>query len=313
MTTPSLGHYRTVDLARAAGIHENTVRLYAEWGFLAMPERAENGYRLWRLEDVDQLAFARLALHGMWPGRRIRESALALVRRAATGDLAGAMEDASRHLGLVEAELANAEAAAAFLESWARGEAMPCGDCPRLGPREAAIAVSATLDQIRNWERNRLVSTPRDPDTGRRAYGPEELGRLRVIRSLLLAGYSVSAILRMVTELDHGRTTGLRDVLDNPRPDEDALTAFDRWLHSLDEQRSRARSLIDALERMKGRAGKSSRAESCAVRESAPARFRSIKDFPDGEHREGGSPEAERDRQGEGDRNRVGIARSRDQ
>jgi DNA-binding transcriptional MerR regulator len=252
--------YRTVDLARAAGTHENTVRLYAEWGFLATPERAENGYRLWRREDIDQMLFARLALHGMWPGRRIRESALALVRRAATGDLAGAARDAARHLGLVEAELENAEAAAAFLESWARGEAMPRGDGPRIGPREAADAVSASPDQIRNWERNRLVNTPRDPDTGRRAYGPEELGRIRVIRSLLLAGYSVSAILRMVTELDRGRTTELRDVLDNPRPDEDALTAFDRWLHSLDEQRTRARALIDALEEMKLRAEKSSRA-----------------------------------------------------
>ena len=38
------GSFRTVDVARAAGTHENTVRLYVAWGFLAEPERAANGY-----------------------------------------------------------------------------------------------------------------------------------------------------------------------------------------------------------------------------------------------------------------------------
>lgn len=242
------GFYRTIDVARAAGVHENTVRLYVEWGYLADPERAPNGYRLWTAAHVDQMIFARLALHGLWPGRRIRESALALVRKAATGDLAGALSDARGHALLVEDEIARAEGAAAFLERWAAGEVAAARDDEWFGPREAAAAVGATTGQIRNWERNRLVAVPKDPATGRRAYGPEEIGRLRVVRSLLLAGYSVLAVLRMATELDRGRTAGLRDALTVPRPGVEALTAFDRWLSSLAEQRARAARLVAMME-----------------------------------------------------------------
>ncbi len=241
-------YYRTVDVARAAGVHENTVRLYADWGYLAAPGRSPNGYRLWTADHVDQMLFARLALRGLWPGRRIRESALALVRRAATGDLEGALADARRHALLVDDEIARAEGAAAFLEGWAAGEVAAARDDEWFGPREAAAAVGATSGQLRNWERNRLVAVPKDPETGRRAYGPEEIGRLRVVRSLLLAGYSVLAVLRMATELDRGRTVGLRDALTVPRPGVEALTAFDRWLASLAEQRARAARLVAMLE-----------------------------------------------------------------
>lgn len=240
--------YRTVDLARAAGTHENTVRLYVEWGFLAEPERAANGYRLWTAAHVDQMVFARRALHGLWPGWRIRESALALVRLAATGRLEDAIEAARVHAALVDEEKARAETAAAFLERWASGGERIASDDEWYGPKEAAAAVCATRDQIRNWERNRLVSVPKDPSTGYRIYGPDQIGRLRVVRTLLLAGYSVAAVLRMASRLDRGKKRGLREALNTPRPDEEAPVAFDRWLDSLEEQRERASELIRMLE-----------------------------------------------------------------
>lgn len=239
---------KTVDLARAAGVHENTVRLYAAWGFLAEPPRGANGYRLWSAEHRDQMIFARRAIGGAWPGRRIRDSVLALVRRAAGGDLAGALTDARAHERLVDEERARAEAAADFLEGWAAGLVKAADDHEWYSPRQAAEAVGATMGQIRNWERNHLVDTPRDPATGHRFYSPEEIGRLRVIRCLLLAGYSVAAVLRMTLALDHGRTSGLDKVLNTLRPGEEALTAFDRWLASLAEQRTRAAELARMLE-----------------------------------------------------------------
>lgn len=235
--------YRTIDIARTAGTHVNTVRKYVEWGFLAEPERGANGYRLWTEEHRAQMVFARLALRGMWPGRKIRESVLAMVRRAATGDIAGAYRDAAAHAALVESEIALAQDAARFLERWARGEIEIAAAGKYLSPREAAAEVSATGGQIRNWERNRLVHTPRDPVSGYRVYGPEEIGRIKVVRSLLLAGYSVAAVLRMATELDRGRTEKLGETLNTLRPDEEAFTAFDCLLDALAEQKERAAKL----------------------------------------------------------------------
>src|SRR5512136_95002 len=113
---PSQHYLRTSDIAKAVGAHPNTVRLYEEWGFLPPVPRALNGYRLYTEAHLDQMRLARLALHGGWPGRNIRQSALALVRKSASGDLGGALELAYQHLALVQAERAQAESAADYLQ-----------------------------------------------------------------------------------------------------------------------------------------------------------------------------------------------------
>jgi DNA-binding transcriptional MerR regulator len=115
---------------------------------------------------------------------------------------------------------------------------------------EAARLLGVTIDMLRNWERNGLIAVPRDPRNGYRLYGATEIGRLRVIRTLLRAGYSMMAILRMLLHLDRGQAGDLRLVLDTPPPDEDAVYATDRWLSTLAGQEQRARDLISQLEAM---------------------------------------------------------------
>lgn len=245
-------YLRTSDLGKAVGLHPNTVRLYEEWGFLPSIPRSPSGYRLFTEHHLDQLRLAYTALHGEWAGRNLRQSALKLVRQAATGDQAGALELAWRHLALVQAEQAQAEAAAAFLERWAQGAVISAPMEPvHIG--QAAELLGATRDMLRNWERNGLIDVPRDPASGYRRYGPAEIGRLRVIRMLLRAGYSTMAVLRMLLQFDRGRSTGLRELLDTPRPDEDILYASDRWLSTLAGQEQRARQMIGQLEGMLAR------------------------------------------------------------
>jgi hypothetical protein len=62
------------------------------------------------------------------------------------------------------------------------------------------------------------------------------------------AGYSLSAILRMLVQLDRGEKTDLRRALDTPRPDEDVYLASDRWLSTLTEQEQHAHTIIALLE-----------------------------------------------------------------
>jgi DNA-binding transcriptional MerR regulator len=227
--------------------------------------RSSSGYRLFSEAHLDQMRLARRALHGGWPGKRIRESALALVRQAAAGDLGGALEQAHHHLSLVQAEHAQAEAAAELLEQWARGPAVDAAGGPlqqaQAGPLrrtqgkglwigEAARLLDVTPDMLRNWERNGLLRVPRDPDNGYRLYGEDEIARLRVIRMLNRAGYSQMAILRMMLHLDASGAGDLRNILDTPRPDEDVYTAADRWLSTLAEQEERAQDLIAQVEAM---------------------------------------------------------------
>jgi DNA-binding transcriptional MerR regulator len=239
----------TSQVAQAVGVHPNTVRLYEEWGFIPPVARSDSGYRLFTQAHVDQMRLARTALHGGWPGRNIRRSALDLVRTAAAGDLGGALEQAYHHLALVQAERAQAEAAAGLLERWAQGIAADVTAGP-LSIGEAAGRLGVTHDVLRNWERNGLIQVPRNPDNGYRLYGAAEMGRLRVIRMLCRAGYSQMAILRMLLHLDQERGGDLRQVLDTPRPDEDIYSAADQWLSALAEQEQRATDMIAQLEAM---------------------------------------------------------------
>jgi DNA-binding transcriptional MerR regulator len=188
-------------------------------------------------------------LSGPLPGRIIKNVALALVRKAASGDLGGALEQAYIYLTRVRAELAQAEAAAELLERWAHGTAADA-TAEFLYIGEAAGLLGVTRDVLRNWERNGLIRVPRDPSNRYRLYGAKEIGRLRVIRMLSRAGYSMMAILRMLRDLDQGKVSDLRRSLDTPRPDEDVYSAADRWLSTLIALERRAVEVIAQLEAM---------------------------------------------------------------
>jgi len=242
-------YFRTAQVARAAGVHPNTVRMYEAWGFLPPVSRTPAGYRRFTAIHISQMRLARTALRGQWPGRAIRKSLLALVRQAATGDLTGALEHARAHQQLVQTERAHAEQAVAALEHWvATADQAPAGQSLSIG--QTAQLLGLSIDMLRDWERNGLLATPRDRHSGYRRYYAAQLARLRVIRLLRQAGYSTMAILRMLLQLDRGAAADLRHALDTPATEDDALTAADRWLSTLAEQEARAVELIAQLEAM---------------------------------------------------------------
>jgi DNA-binding transcriptional MerR regulator len=242
-------YLRTIDLARAAGVHPNTVRLYEQWGLIPPVARSPSGYRRFTQYHLDCLCLARIAYSGEFPGRLLRRSTTQVLLKAAGGDLGGALELAYHHKALVQAEQAQAEIAAALLERWAQGAALDATNEP-LQIGQAAQLLGVSVDMLRNWERNGLIAVPRNPHNRFRRYGWREIGRLRVIRMLSRAGYSLMAILRMLTRLDAGQAGDLRRELDTPRPDEDVFSASDHWLSALADHAKRAAAMIAQLEAM---------------------------------------------------------------
>lgn len=242
-------HLRTSDIAQAVGAHVNTVRLYEAWGFLPPIPRGRNGYRQYTPAHREQMKLAWLALHteSWWHGKRLLAD---LVRGAAGGDLGGALELAYQYRAAVRAEIAQAEAAVGFLERWTQGQATDTSITEPLSIGAVATRLDLTIDTLRNWERNGLLAVPRNPRNGYRQYGPPEIARLRVIRMLKNAGYSLMAILRLVRALDAGQTTDLSTVLDTPEPGEDVFTIADTWLSSLLEFEQQGQAIIRQLEVM---------------------------------------------------------------
>ena len=241
-------YLRTSELAKAANVHPNTVRLYEQWGLLPPAERNPfNNYRRFTQKHLDQILLVRQVLPFILLGGNIRTTVYDIIAQGKQDNLGGALELAYKLLSLVQAERAQAEAAVRYLERWVEGVPPDTTSRPlRIG--EVARLLDVSIDQLHNWERNNLLEVPRDPSNGYRLYGPDEIGRLRVIRMLIRSRYSMMAILRMLHKLDQGETDQLRQALDTPGAEEDARYVTDHWLTTLAELESAAHKLIEQIE-----------------------------------------------------------------
>lgn len=240
-------YLRTSDLARQAGIHPNTVRLYVDWGLVPPVERSPAGYRLFTQRHLDCLRLARTVYTAQYPGRGFRALGNAIIQQAVADDWTGALEKAYELLAAVCVELGQADQAADLLEHWAQNRAQVSEEEP-LSIGEVSKHLGVSIDIIRNWERAGLLSVPRNSYNNYRLFGKKEIERMRIIRMLSRAGYSHMAMLRMFLELDAGNTRDLKKVLDTPRPDEDIFTAADRWLTTLHAQEDLAGRVIRLIE-----------------------------------------------------------------
>lgn len=235
---------KTSDIAKAIGVHVNTVRLYEAQGYLSAVPRSATGYRQYTQLHLEQMRLAHLALQV--PYSNDKDLVQELVKCAADDDLGMAMEIAYEHLINVRIELTHAEAAVEFLERWAQGQMIDTTK-RRLTIGQTAQHLRVTTDQLRNWDRNGLLDVPRDSETGYRMYSAREMGRLRVIRMLRQSGYSLMAILRVLRKFDAGERDSLRETLDTPDINEDIETLADHWLSTLQRQEQRALAIVQQI------------------------------------------------------------------
>lgn len=232
--------FSTIELARLVGVHPNTVRLYEQWGFLSPVPRSPNGYRRFEARHLEELKLARMTFEGGWPGPLLRRSLLGIIRTTVSGNLAQALEEAKAHASLVAAEQERAEKAIQAAERLLPDDEPPV----RIG--EAAALAGVSTDQIRNWERNRLLRSFRHSGNRYRLYDARAIARLRLIRLLRQAGFSVLAILRMFAQLDRGETKLTLEV------DEESLGyATDQWMKTLAREAAKAQAVLLQLARMK--------------------------------------------------------------
>ena len=236
------------------GVHPNTVRRYADSGLIPPAERTPKGYRCFTQHHVDCLRIACLIYRSTYPGRGIRASAHEVLGNAITGNWAAALQKSLAHLAFVQAELSRAEAAVSAIEEW-QDQQDTNADTTGLLIGKAAELLDVSIDMLRNWERNGLIAITRRASNGYRLYGSADIQKLRVIRALTKAGYSQMAILRMLIQLDQGSIStlsGMRQVLDTPRPQDDVYVAADHWLSTLAEQEQVAHRLIALVQAIIG-------------------------------------------------------------
>lgn len=106
------------------------------------------------------------------------------------------------------------------------------------------------MDTLRNWEMNGLLTVKRKQN-GYRVYTDEDIRRLKIIRSLRCANYSLSAILRMLNTLSQNPGADIRLVIDTPKENDDIISVCDKLLTSLQYAEQNAKIMLSHLYKMK--------------------------------------------------------------
>ena len=110
--------------------------------------------------------------------------------------------------------------------------------------------LSQIQKEVRNAELNGLMRIKRKQN-GYRYYTDEDIKRLKIIRSLRCANYSLEAILRMLHALSDDPHTNIKRVLNTPKDDTDIISVCDRLIISLQKAAENAKKMIGILNDMK--------------------------------------------------------------
>ena len=240
--------YTTSDVAKIIGIHSNTVRLYEEWGLLPPVERKPNGYRIFTDFHIEQLRLARLAFQIEVLQNGLRKKIVLMVKTAATKDFDAALSLTEEYRKQLRQERANAEEAICIAKQLLRGVTEE--NTHFLKRKEVSDYLDISMDTLRNWEMNGLLTVKRTQN-GYRVYTDEDIKQLKIIRSLRCAGYSLEAILRMLQQLSKNPGTDIRKALNTPKTDAEIITVCDKLIVSLQNAEKNAEAMIEMLENMK--------------------------------------------------------------
>lgn len=240
--------YTTKQIAEQFGIHVNTVRFYEEIGFLTKPERLKNGYRIYTDLQLEQCRLVRRAMKAEVLQNGLRKKAVDIVQLCAALDFEAALSAAREYHSMIEREILNAKSAIIAVENILNASSNP--GITLWKRHDAAKALQVTSETLRTWERSGLVKIIRSTN-GYRVYSAKDMERLNIIRTLRLANYSLSSILRLLSRLDRHEVGSVETILNTPGDNEDIISVCDRLILSLQSTASDAVQLVNMLQRMK--------------------------------------------------------------
>ncbi len=240
--------YRSAEVANIIGIHPNTVRLYEKLGFIPNARRRNNQYRVFTEFHIAQLRLARIAFSVEVLQNGLRKKIVKMVKASAAGNFEEAIALIGEYLSRVRQERQNAEEAIEIVRQLLAGESAQ--DRQTLRRKEAADYLNLSVDTLRNWEMNGLLTVKRK-ENGYRVYTGEDLCRLKIIRSLRCANYSLAAILRLLQQLSVNPDVNIKAALNTPDPDDDIVSACDRLIVSLQVAEQNALIVLEMLRNFK--------------------------------------------------------------
>lgn len=240
--------YKTAQVAKIIGVHPNTVRLYEKLDLIPKAPRLSNGYRVFNDFHIEQFRLARTALKVEVLQSGLRKKIIHIIKLSAKSEFQKAIVCTNDYINQVKIEQKNAEEAIEITKKLLSGIENEESDMS-LTRKQTAEYLQVTMDTLRNWEMNGLLSVKRKQN-GYRIYTQKDIQRLKIIRSLRCANYSLAAILRMINATSKNMEIDIREVINTPKKDEDIVTACDKLLTSLSNAESNANCILSQLKAM---------------------------------------------------------------
>ena len=245
-----MNRYRTSEIAKIIGIHPNTVRLYEELELIPKPDRMPNGYRVFTDLHIEQFRLARLAFQVEVLQNGLRRKIVQMIKVSAAGDYDKALELTEGYRMQLRQEIANAEEAIDIVKRILDGRQEE--NVHTMKRKEVSEYLNISMDTLRNWEMNGLL-TVRRRQNGYRVYTDDDIRRLKIIRSLRCANYSLEAILTMLGQVSKYPGIDIKRALDTPKEDTEIIAVCDKLVTSLTKAESNAEKMLDKLKEMKSK------------------------------------------------------------
>lgn len=241
-------NYKTSEIATIMGVHPNTVRLYEKLELIPIAKRLPNGYRVFTDFHLEQFKLARLALQIEILQNGLRKKIIQVIKASAKRDFDTALSLTKEYLIQIKEEQKNAEEAIIIVKQILSGEFYQ--NNIQLKRNEVSKYLNISMDSLRNWEMNGLITVKRKQN-GYRIYNNDDINRLKIIRCLRCANYSLEAILRLLNQLSKNPNIDIKTVLDTPEADVDIITVCDKLITSLLSAKNNATKIIAILNKMK--------------------------------------------------------------
>ena len=179
--------YKTSEVAKIIGIHPNTVRLYEDLELIPKANRLSNGYRIFNDYHIEQFNLARTALKVEVLQNGLRKKIINIIKLSAKGEFEEAIICTNDYINQVKNERRNAEEAIEISKQLLLGIKNNESDM-FLTRKQTAEYLNITIDTLRNWEMNGLLSIKRK-ENGYRVYTSSDIKKLKIIRTLRCAAF----------------------------------------------------------------------------------------------------------------------------
>lgn len=250
--------YSTGEASKILKMHPNTIRLYEKNSLVPKIHRKENGYRIFKKSNLDDLRIAWLSLRFTWLSGPVRRTALKIIELNYASNYKDAYAFSLELKSIIQNEIIQARQAVYIVELWLstskKNKRKSSLDLEKYFLKNEHYRITdiskitgTTPDMIRNWEKNNILFPNRNPDNKYRLFGLYDAERIVIIRMLKKAGYSTMSILRMFLKIDSGSRKNLIKIINTPESEEDIVSAADKWIHTLDDLLKLSRKLTAAL------------------------------------------------------------------